>query len=297
MALGSSSVSALALEQRIRREILHKSELIPSLPEVVLEVLSLVNDRGAEIEQFESLLKNDGPLVAKMLRVVNSPFYAVSSHVTSIGQAVMVLGFRSLRSLVLAASTANYMERDYGCYGFEAKGLWKHAIAVASGARTLASHLRKSADTREAVFVAGLLHDIGKMLLAPYLRDLGKTIDPALGSAGQEREYLGIDHQEAGKLVAEKWALSPMVCEVLAHHHNETCAPEHRICHAIVRVANQYSNAQGIGLAEVAPDDAFVPEASELDILGLNEENWLDAAFDMREAVEAAQSTLSNLGA
>lgn len=295
MAL-SSSLANLALQERTRREIVHRSELIPSLPDVVLQVLRLVNDKGAEIQQFEDLLKNDGPLVAKMLRVVNSPFYAVQSHVTSIGQAVMVLGFRSLRSLVLAASTANYMERDYACYGYKPKGLWSHAIAVASGSRTLAKFLRQSADLREEVFVAGLLHDIGKMLLAPYLTEAGAEFtDQHASSAEFEQQILGIDHQEAGALIAEKWNLSPMVREVLRSHHEDQCEDEdHRICHAIVRLSNHYAHVLGIG-SNIEPSTE-APCAADFDTLGLDADSWDEATFEMKETIEASLQTLSNLG-
>lgn len=295
MAL-SSSMSKLALRERTRREILQKSELIPSLPDVVVEVLRLVADKGAEIQQFEELLKNDGPLVAKMLRVVNSPFYAVATPVRTIGQAVMVLGFRSLRSLVLAASTGNYMERDYGCYGYAAKGLWKHAIAVASASRTIAKELRKSPDMREEVFVAGLLHDIGKLLLAPYLFEAGVTvpIDDQDGIA-KEMATLGIDHQEAGAIVAEKWNLSPLVHHTVCKHHSPEPDEEFQDSWAIVRLAQHFAHTQGIGLEEVESEAAEI-DARALQILGIDEESWLDLEVEVRMAVEAAVSTLSNIG-
>ena len=291
----SSSMSSLALQERTRREILQKSDLIPSLPDVVLEVLRLVNDKGTEIQQFEDLLKNDGPLVAKMLRVVNSPFYAVQSRVTSIGQAVMVLGFRSLRSLVLAASTANYMERDYGCYGYAPKGLWKHAISVASGARTLAKELRFHPELREEVFVAGLLHDIGKMLLAPYLTDCGVKLDSGGGAASQgEATHIGIDHQEAGRLVAEKWGLSPLVREIISKHHEDCCADEYRDAHAAVRLANAFAHEEGYGLLE----PKHVDDCGEGDLarLGISQDDWADIKVDVREAMESSAQALTSLG-
>jgi len=101
-----SPLQTVMNQSKVRREIYSKSNKIPSLPEVVTEVLRLLNDPGSEIQQFEDVLGKDPALVAKMLRVVNSPFYGLARPMTSIKEAVMVLGFRSLRSLVLAASTA-----------------------------------------------------------------------------------------------------------------------------------------------------------------------------------------------
>ncbi|MCA8970709.1 MAG: HDOD domain-containing protein [Planctomycetes bacterium] len=294
MAL-SSSMSKLAQRERTRREILQKSELIPSLPDVVVEVLRLVADKGAEIQQFEDLLKNDGPLVAKMLRVVNSPFYAVASPVRTIGQAVMVLGFRSLRSLVLAASTGNYMERDYRCYGYASKGLWLHSVAVAAASRTIAKELRKHPDVREEVFVAGLLHDIGKLLLAPYLHEEGITIDASHDSAEQERTALGIDHQEAGSLVAEKWGLSPLVHHAISKHHEHTVEGDAAESWAIVRLAHDYARARGIGYAEGTCSELSLT-ATALSILGIDEDGWKDLEIELEPAVDSAVASLSRIG-
>lgn len=290
-----SSMAKLALRERTRREIVQKSELIPSLPDVVVEVLRLVADKGAEIQQFEDLLKNDGPLVAKMLRVVNSPFYAVASPVRSIGKAVMVLGFRSLRSLVLAASTGNYMERDYRCYGFGPKGLWKHAVAVASGARTIAKELRKSPDMREEVFVAGLLHDIGKLLLAPYLREAGVDIDMYGSESEQEEAILGIDHQEAGTVVAEKWGLSPLVHHAILKHGGAEPDDEFVESWATIELAHGFSQNAAIGAAE-APSSPIPPNPRALEILGMDDDAWLDMEVEIRIAVEGAVASLANLG-
>ncbi len=294
MAL-SSSMSKLAQRERTRREILQKSELIPSLPDVVVEVLRLVADKGAEIQQFEDLLKNDGPLVAKMLRVVNSPFYAVASPVRTIGQAVMVLGFRSLRSLVLAASTGNYMERDYRCYGYGPKGMWLHSVAVAAASRTIAKELRKHPDTREEVFVAGLLHDIGKLLLAPYLIEEGVTLDLGYDSAEQEREAIGIDHQEAGALVAEKWGLSPLVQHAISKHHSEDIDAAHRESWAIVCLAQAYAKARAVGHADPTQHEV-VPSARALEILGLDDDAWADMKIELEAAVDSAVASLSQIG-
>ena len=112
------------------------------------------------LRDLELLLQNDQVLVAKMLAMVNSPFYGLNRAVNTVKEAVMVLGFRGVRSLVLATSTAKLLQRDFGCYGHEPKGLWMHAVCVASGARSLAKRLGLPADDAEQLFVCGLLHDI-----------------------------------------------------------------------------------------------------------------------------------------
>jgi putative nucleotidyltransferase with HDIG domain len=293
-----SPIDLIANQERIRREILHKSDLIPALPEVVAEVLRLLNDKGADISDFEEVLRNDTALVAKMLRVVNSPFYGMMRKITSIQESVMVLGFRSLRSLVLAASTANYMERDFAVYGHDKKGLWIHALAVASGARSLACELRLPPDDREEVFVAGLMHDIGKMLLAPYLRERDILLHKLAGGVAlNENQLLGIDHCEAGGIVVKRWNINERIARIIElHESSEMAGPEIDSKLACVRLADGFAHALGMGYAQKKGPESIVLD-SDLQALGLDDESWDDVRFEMKEAVESALSSLGNLGA
>ncbi len=288
----------LAFRERTRREVLQKSDLMPSLPDLVMKILRLLNDGSADLSEFENLLRNDTTLVARMLRVVNSPFYGMARQITSIKEAVLVLGFRSLRGLVLAASTAPYLEQNFACYGFPGKGLWTHSLSVASGARTLAKYLGKGPETREESFVAGLLHDIGKILLSPYLSRLGKDVfGQGVPLIEAEKAILGIDHQEAGEKLAQKWNLTPLVMEVVAGHHSFPKPGPNQETVSTVRLANLF--AHQLGLGKKAKDQAWEEEEEyqgDLDLLGMDEVAWEDAQEEMRDAMEAAVSSLSNLG-
>ena len=120
----------------------------------------------------------------------------------------MVLGFRGLRSLILATSTAKFLQRDFSCYGHDDKGLWKHAACVAAGARTLAQRCNLGAESAEQMFVAGLLHDIGKLLLVPYLS--GQGVDPRAhpDTAEMEPEHDRCRPLRSRALVTAKWNLN-----------------------------------------------------------------------------------------
>src|SRR5262245_66353249 len=133
-----SALNDLAAQERMRGELRQKSDLVPPLAEFVVRLLALLNRSETEPQDLEFYLQNDQVLVAKMLAMVNSPFYGLNRTVRTIKDAVMVLGFRGVRSLVLATSTANYLQRDFTCYGHDQRGLWVHAVGVASGARALA---------------------------------------------------------------------------------------------------------------------------------------------------------------
>ncbi|MEZ5990122.1 MAG: HDOD domain-containing protein [Planctomycetota bacterium] len=291
-----SPIQTVVDHSRARREIQSSTAQIPSLPEVVTEVLRLLDNKGTEISRFEDVLCKDPALVAKMLRVVNSPFYGLVRTVTTIKDAVMVLGFRSLRSLVLAASTARHLTQDFACYGHCERGLWVHALAVASAARTLARFLREGPDAREELFVAGLLHDIGKLAMLPYMRELDVSETARDGDVcGFERRVLGITHEEAGGIVARRWGLSALVtAAVEGHHCGQVDAALARPL-AIVRLADAVARQRGHGYREdfrVPPLDVAGLRAE----LGLSDVDWDEALFDMDEAMESAITTLGSIG-
>ena len=115
---------------RIRREILRNSDRVRPLPDVVVKVIELLNDPETEPEALARLLQNDHVLVAKVLAMVNSAYYGMNREIVTIRDAVMVLGFKGLKTLTVTAATAKFLERDYGCYGHSGKGLWLHSLAA-----------------------------------------------------------------------------------------------------------------------------------------------------------------------
>lgn len=285
------TLNQLALQEKTRREILHKSDLIPPLPDLVVRLLGVLNKQETEPEDLERLLQNDQVLVAKMLAMVNSPFYGMNRAIRTVKDAVMVLGFRGVRSLVLATSTAKFMQRDFTCYGHDAKGLWLHAASVAAGAKALARRCKLGADLAEQMFVAGLLHDIGKLMLLPYLNG-SKQLVKAPELIAAERAAIGIDHTEAGALVTAKWNLSLEIQEILKNHHDRddsVCSPSL----AVVRLADAVAHEIGVGyLPEMAPRSSVL--AADLAVVGLTENSWSavrdDLAVTMDEAVQALGS-------
>lgn len=286
-----STLANFAQQERARREILLKSELIPPLPDIVVRVLALLNRTDTEPAQIESHLRYDQVLVGKMLGLVNSPFYGLSRQVTSIKDAVMVLGFRGLRSLILASSTGKFLARDFRCYGFADKGLWQHSICVAAAARALSRKVGESTETAEHLFVAGLLHDIGKMPLAPYLNEKQIRIGNDQSSIEVEARVIGVTHTEAGALIAAKWNLSPMVQDVIARHHGGA-GDQHQRETAIIRIANESAKEARTGFM---PDYTPFPEPLEpsLTTLGLPAAQWTELAQHIEEAMQTALRSMA----
>ena len=288
-----SPLERLAFEERTRREILTRSELIPPLPDVVTKLLTLLKDGKTEPKDLEQHLYCDPVLVAKMLALVNSPFYGVAHQIVTIKDAVMVLGFRGLRSLLLTSGTAKFLQRDYGCYGHEPKGLWKHSLAVATCCKALAKATQQHPEAVEEMFVVGLLHDIGKMLLAPYLQERKVVAGPGRDIAEIERKVLGIDHGEAGELVATKWDLSPVVRNALRHHHDPVEQPTDAVC--IVRIADRLVHQLGVGYPDESGAATGAVESEMLQHLGIDSGQWEVTRNAMEGEVRAALAQMDGL--
>jgi len=284
----------LTLQEKTRAEILRRSELIPPLPELVVRLLAVLAKPETEPQHLETLLQNDQVLVAKMMAMVNSPFYGLNRPIRTVKEAVMVLGFRGVRSLVLASSTAKFLQRDYSCHGHAPMGLWFHAACVAAGARSLAKLCRLGDELAEQLFVAGLLHDIGKLMLVQHLGKHQQTAASASSIPGFERTMLGLDHTEAGALVVARWNLGVEVAAVIKAHHDDTADQPNRSI-AVVRLADAVAHERGIGYLPGRSPAANVL-AADLAALSLSPEAWSVLRAEVSTTMENALAALTSMG-
>lgn len=211
-------MTALSLE-----DVLADIRKLPSLPAVVNELIRALDNELTEIEQLAEGIAKDQSLAARALRVANSPFYGVQHKVASIHDAIVILGFRAVGSLVMAASVTNYFPTPSGGV-FDPVTYWRHGIGVAICARALAREVDLDA---EAAFSAGLLHDIGVLMLLttrprPYAAVFERRRERDCGLADAEQEVLGFDHAQAGAALTARWRLPEAIVRAVALHH----APE-----------------------------------------------------------------------
>jgi putative nucleotidyltransferase with HDIG domain len=244
---------------------------VPSLPTVAMKALELINDDGTSIDELEKIISKDQSFSSRLLRIANSPYYGMNRRIDTISSGVMLIGFNTMRSLVVAASLKD-MHRKYGI--FEQK-LWEHSLGV-SVASSLLAHTTKMAQPEEAL-VAGLIHDVGKTILNNSLPDkymiiAQKAQDTCSMFSDVEFEMLGFNHCEVGGLIARKWKLPRNLEVVIEYHHAEELPVfEDKAFEAlceIVRVADSICLSQSIGLK--GPDNINVA----YDMLGLSAANY-----------------------
>jgi putative nucleotidyltransferase with HDIG domain len=221
--------ASTAFKKHIQREVHKRLEMLPSLPNVVMEIMKLVEDDKSSARDFEEHISHDPALAARILRIANSSFFAQSRKIKSIRDAIVVLGYRTLKSVVMAASTGAILNRPAEGYGLISGGLWKHSIACAMGSRLLASRLGRGEAAAEEFFVQGLLHDIGKILLNTFLNEKSSLFQetfsrekPNLLEA--EMVVMGTDHCKVGMKIAEQWNLPMEVRYAIQYHHNPRLA-------------------------------------------------------------------------
>jgi putative nucleotidyltransferase with HDIG domain len=254
-------------------DVAGKLQDLPSLPAVVMELLTSIDQEDVDISVLAKKVSHDQALTAKTLRLANASTYGLQVKVTTIQQAITFLGFQTTRNLITAAAVTGCFGEGR-CAGFDDKAFWRHSIATAACARVLARRMRFNQDY---AFTAGLLHDIGRLVLVStyperYAEALAWRAANDCDMLDAERAVLGVDHVMAGVVLAKHWNFSDTMRLAIAHHHTPGEAGAGFLA-TIIHVANAIVHALDLAHEE---DDA-VPRLSPVawNALGLNEESYL----------------------
>lgn len=248
---------------------------LPSLPAVVMELLGSIDQEDVDISVLAKKVSHDQALTAKTLRLANSSLYSLQVKVTTIQQAITFLGFQTTRNLITAVAVTGCFPSGL-CPGFDDKAFWRHSIATAGCARVLARRMRFNQDY---AFTAGLLHDIGRLVLVStqpgrYQQALELRAERDCELLEAERAVLGVDHVAAGVALAGHWNFSDTMRQAIACHH-EPETPGAGFLATIVHVANAIVHALDLAREK----DELVPAVSSVawTALGLSEESYLHA--------------------
>ena len=254
-------------------DVVGKLEDLPSLPAVVMELLTSIDQEDVDISILAKKVSHDQALTAKTLRLANASVYGLQVKVTTIQQAITFLGFQTTRNIITAAAVTGCFAAGK-CVGFNDKAFWRHSIGTAACARVLARRMRFNQDY---AFTAGLLHDIGRLVLVStyperYAEAIAYRTAHDVDMLDAERAVLGVDHVMAGVALAEHWNFSDTMRLAIANHHN----PEHPgagFLATIIHVANAIVHALDVA----RETDDLVPRVSPVawTALGLNEESYL----------------------
>ncbi|MDR1608463.1 MAG: HDOD domain-containing protein [Deltaproteobacteria bacterium] len=227
---------------------------LPTVPGIVAKISRMVENPETSAAEVGRLISQDQVLSAKVLRMANSAFFGMSRKISSISQALVILGFDVVKGLVLTSSVFDMIQKSMA-------GLWEHSIGCAAASGAVATVLGR--DDAEEILVAGLLHDLGKVVLALNLPEemavvLKKVAEGPILFYEAENELLDFDHCDLGEWLAEHWNLPESLAEPMRLHHRPEKAVLNPERVAIVHIADIIIRSKGFGHA----GDLLVPPIS-----------------------------------
>ncbi|RMG42976.1 MAG: HDOD domain-containing protein [Candidatus Dadabacteria bacterium] len=241
------------------REIVAWVGDLPPMPNVASRAISMVENPDTTAQELSDLLSSDTALAARVLKIANSAMFARQREITTLNQAIMLIGFKALKGIIVAATLRQMNKR----FGDLERLIWENSMSTAMAATIIAKMLKKR--YTEEIFLLGLLHSLGQIVLLvqkdtakEYKNVLNMIRDQNLDYASAEQEIFGFAHPLIGALVAKKWNFSAETCQTILHYRDPIESfPETELEEktAIVQLADMVSHAAGIGSPEGYPAD------------------------------------------
>jgi putative nucleotidyltransferase with HDIG domain len=202
---------------------LDRIEDLPTLPGIAIEVNRMLLDYDTTINKLSDAIKKDQAMVSKILKLVNSAFFGLRGKIGTISHAIVVLGFNMIRNAVVSISIVDAFSVKGSLDGFDIADFWKHSVAVAVTSKYLAE--KTGIHAADDCFVAGLLHDMGKIVLLQHFKDLFQKVwlsvrGNNLSFYEAEKSQIQVDHAWIGGYLARKWQLPMPLVDAIRYHHD-----------------------------------------------------------------------------
>ena len=275
--------------KEIAKRLSASIEKMPSLPTTVTKVIELANDLNSSPRDLLKVIQLDPVLTAKVLKLINSAFFGMPNKV-SLKQAVVMLGINTIKNLALSTAIIGQMGKSkIMVKRFDQHRFWEHSLCTGIAAKKICRKIESDPRLRDEYFVAGLVHDIGKVVMALALPQWFTTIIEhahanQLSSVRAETDKMGIDHAEVGSMLARKWSLSENLVDSTRFHH----LPEenHHKLVWVVHLANCFVEKMGYKISDDFVDSWLHEKTYE--IIGLSEQEIESLLQDLPEEVGKA---------
>ena len=236
------------LESSMRERVESIGQL-PTFPETATEVVKLVSNTSVSMREVSSVIGHDPSLTAKVLKFVNSAFYGLHQSIASLQLALVMLGMKEIRNIVIGLSVFKTFDNIKNSKLFDKKLFWQHSVSVAQIARAISQKLSLPMEGEE--FTAGLLHDIGKIAFDQYFSEefeaaWKRSLKQNIPLFQAEKLEIGVDHAEVGAWMAAKWNLPIKLVEAIRCHHAPMNAEHGKILVAVVSLADILSRCEGV---------------------------------------------------
>lgn len=240
---------------------------LPTIPAIVSKVVALLDNEEASPDDIADLILSDQVLAARVIRVVNSPLYRSNNEISSVKRALLFIGFKSVREMILTSYFVDGFKQKE--QPFDMKMFWMHSFSVGAISRRIA--ILVGYPDVEKAYLVGILHDIGKVFLGHYCNDeYGKMLNSIRNTSyttyEAEYEYFGTTHCEVGLCLAQRWNFPSVYCDVISYHHSSEMATEDPLLTSIIALSDFYCLSHGTA-DSVA--QASIPGVSEENAWGV----------------------------
>lgn len=222
-------------------EVIQRLKELPTLPAVALKVMDMLEDNETSLSQLARMIRGDQSMTTKILKVANSAYYGFPKRVPTVSLAVVILGTENVKNLVLSISIMDLVSQRIYRGNIDRRKLWAHPLLCAAACKVLSRRYRF--ERPEESFVAGLIHDIGKVVIDCHFHEAFVEIQ-SMGSASAsqllelERSLVGMDHAEIGQRLCQKWNFPTQLAEAVGQHHNPSVLGENNSLPGLVFLGN-----------------------------------------------------------
>jgi putative nucleotidyltransferase with HDIG domain len=270
---------------------------LPSIPAALARVIQITNDEDATAEQVAGVIMLDQSLATKVLRIANSAYYGRMKSAETITEAVVTLGFGPVRNLAASASVLDALFPKQMFPGFGWHEMWAHSVTCALATQAIRARTsRRAGGKSEAAFVAGLLHDVGKLIIARALPQKFTQIVDACRERGYdmahaEKSILSTDHAEIGGELTREWDFPTKLQAAIAYHHDPSGADEHEELAAAVRAANML--AKRIGKSYIVGSNTEISLNEVAEAAGLRQDDMEYITGHVRDGLRQSGAILA----
>ena len=269
----------------LKDQILKSVKELPPMPQVVLKTQELIADSMADAKKIAEVIETDQAIATKVLKVANSSYYGMSGKISSISHASVVLGHKILGEVVTMAGAEGLLDGHLPGYGYDSKDLWKHSLAVAFGSKILTNS--NNSDLAKEAHMAGLIHDVGKIILDRYIVEKKEEIESFMEREEKtfheaENHYFGFNHAEIASEVCKKWNFPESLSSAIKHHHQPSVSEGNQLSY-ILHMADYIAILSGIGYD--SDDVLYELEEGTMDYLSVTHENVSKLVATVTESV------------
>lgn len=274
----------LAIGENLKKRILRAMEDLPPMPQIVFKAQKVMEDPSLGTKELSQVLENDQAMVTRVLRVANSAYYGLSGTVSSIHHATVLLGSKRVGEIITMSGASKFLDKTLEGYGLEPGVMWQHSLAVAFGSRQIVA--KRHPDLSNDAFIAGLIHDAGKMILDRYVMQHKDKFAELLASGKSfleaEKEIIGMTHAEIAYSACKSWGIPENLTAAIRYHHDPSQSDNSKLAYA-VNLADIIAKLSGVGTG--SEDLLYKIDEKVFNLLGIGEDDVINIMCETVDSV------------